>query len=237
MTAPAMFASVKAVEAALTADCPTPAAKLVLAILATFVDARLQAFPSMATLQARTGIKSERTLSVHLQALVDAGLLRLERDFAHNGRQTSNVYTLLVPVPDCTPAPPMDKPRRTHRHSLRPVGKSGDNPVRRPSNTPQNLRPLPANIAPSSPAKSAPLEPSKITKDASATPEGQPVASGQAPWKGKRYTAPAAPVTAGRRASEGTAWAGEGRTKLDEALKRLDEATSAAAAVRPRSRV
>lgn len=196
-----MFASVKAVEAALHADAPSSDALLLLVILASYVDQRLQAFPSMATLQARSKLKSEATVRKHLQALVDASppLLRIERDHAHNGRQTSNVYTLLLDVDGCTPAPPMDKPRRTHRHSVRPVGKSVD---RRGTNrpiTPQNLTPPPSKFAGSVPSKSDPLEPSKITKDASAKPEGGVDGAQVPPWKGKRYALPGAPVAASRR--------------------------------------
>lgn len=218
---PPMFASTKAVEAALCADCPTPAAKLLLVILASYVDPRMQAFPSFATLKARTGIKSDASLRQHLQALATDGLLRIETDHARNGRQTSNVYTLLVPVPGCTPAPPMDKPRRTHPHSIRrPVDKSVAKAGERRPITPQNLRGHPSKSDPSYPSKSEGLEPSHNNKN-TRTPTkagGAAVDEGQ-PWKGKRYAAPAAPVSAVRRAFEDDGVAAAGLAELAAALR------------------
>lgn len=124
---PGMFVSTKAAEAALLANCPTPHAKLLLVLLASTVDGNLQCFPSLSTLCARSGIRSERTVQAHLKELAKAGLLRIEQDEAHNGRQTSNVYTVLLEVEGATPAAPFDRPRRRHPNSFkRPVGKSGD---------------------------------------------------------------------------------------------------------------
>lgn len=234
-----MFPSVKAVESALCADCPNPAAKLLLVILASYVDARLQAFPSMALLRTRTGIKSERTVAAQLKALADAGLLRVEQDHAKNGRQTSNVYTLLVPVPGFAPAPEQDKPRRSHPHSIRrPVDKGGVKPGDRRPITPQNLRGHPAKSAGTYPAKSAPLEPFHNNQEAHAPAKaGVQAGDDSRPWKGKRYAAPAAPVVAVRRASEGRESASTGSAELDRALKALDEGVRAAAGAPARSRV
>lgn len=227
-----MFASTKAVEAALAADCPSPQAKLLLALLATFVGPPLQAFPSFATLRQLSGIKSEAALRGHLKALEGAGLLRIEQDHARNGRQTSNVYTLLVPVPGCTPAAPMDKPRRTHANGLRrPV----DKPVRKAggkrSNTPQNMRGHPSESDPSYPSENEGLEPSHINKEGEAPTN----ATSSPPWKGRRYAAPAAPVIAGRKASEGARWGGEGKAKLDDTLRRLEASVFAASGAGARS--
>lgn len=219
----AMFASTKAVEAALSADCPTPQAKLLLALLGTFVDPRLQAFPSFARLRALSGIKSEAALRGHLKALEGAGLLRIEQDHARNGRQTSNVYTLLVPVPGCTPAPPMDKPRRSHPHSIRrPVGSPVDKRGTRPAITPQNMRGHPSESAPPYPSESDPLEPSHVNKNTreASGQTGSPVPD----WKGKRYTAPAAPVVAVRRAI-GDREAAAGLASLAQQLRGVTRST------------
>lgn len=237
MTEPAMFASTKAVDAALTANCPTPASKLLLVILASYVDPHLQAFPSMATLKDRTGIRSERTLAAHVQALVKAGLLRVEQDHAHNGRQTSNVFTLLLAVQGCTPAPAMNKPRRTHPHSIRrPVDRPVQKGGKRGSITPQILRGHPADIAGTYPADSAPLEPIQINQEGE-RPGPAPVNNPDpSPWKGKRYAAPAAPVVNSQRGFAGIGGAGEGSAKLAESLRRL-EAAAATGPARHRSAV
>ena len=218
-----MFASTKAVEAALCADCPTPQSKLLLAIIGGYCDPRLQAFPSLNTLRERSGIKSESGLRDQLKLLVNAGLLRIETDRALNGRQTSNVYTVLVPVPGCTPAPPMDRPRRSHPHSVRrPVEKPVGKLVNKPADTPRDTGGHPPQSGGTYPPQSGGLEQNQINKNACATPEGpKPGAVQDAkPWKGKRYTAPAAPVAKVRRASDDEA-AARGLSELAATLHGL----------------
>ena len=206
MSAPGMFVSTKATEAAILADCPSPQAKLLLILLAATVDGKLQCFPSLATLCARSGIKSERTVQAHLQALVDAQppLLRIEADEAPNGRRTSNVYTVLLPVEGATPAAPMERPRRRHPNAFKRKGQPVDKPVGKsvpkPSNTPQILRGHPADIAGTVPADIAGLEPLPINKNARETPStAQAVHTGPdgRALKGRRYVVPGgAPIKA-----------------------------------------
>lgn len=216
-----MFASTKAVEAALVADCPTPQAKLLLAIIGSYCDPRLQAFPSLTTLRQRSGIKSESGLRDQLKLLEGAGLLRIERDHASNGRQTSNVYTLLVPVDGCTPAPPMDRPRRTHPHSIRkPVDKPVGKPVRKAPITPRNTGGHPPQHGGTYPPQIGGLEQNQINKKGrppTTDRETAPVEDAK-PWKGKRYAAPSAPVAAVRRASDDEA-AAAGLAALAEQLR------------------
>ena len=206
MSGPGMFVSTKATEAAILADCPSPQAKLLLILLAATVDGKLQCFPSLGTLCARSGIKSERTVQAHLQALADAQppLLRIESDEAPNGRRTSNVYTVLLPVEGATPAAPMERPRRRHPNAFKrrqgavdkPVGK----PVTKGADTPQNLRGHPAKSAGTYPAKSAGLEPLPINKNTRETTEGPetvPIGPDGRALKGRRYVVPGgAPVKA-----------------------------------------
>lgn len=214
MSAPGMFVSTKAVEAAILAACPSSDAKLLLVILSASVDGKLQCFPSLATLCERSGIKSERTVQKHLQALADATppLLRIEADQAPNGRRTSNVYTVLLAVEGATPAAAMDRPRRRHPNAFKrkgdPVGKAVDKSGEKVRDTPQNLRGHPAKSAGTYPAKSAGLEPLPIKKDAcvrtTACPVGgQPSHGTEADRTtrrpGLRYALPAAPVLSSRR--------------------------------------
>ena len=199
-----MFVSTKATEAAILADCPSPQAKLLLILLAATVDGKLQCFPSLATLCARSGIKSERTVQAHLQALSDAQppLLRIESDEAPNGRRTSNVYTVLLPVEGATPAAPMERPRRRHPNAFKrrqgAVDKSVGKPVTKGADTPQNLRGHPAKSAGTYPAKSAGLEPlpiNKNTRETTEAPETVPTGPDGRALKGRRYVVPGgAPV-------------------------------------------
>lgn len=163
------FISVKATEAALAVVCPTPAAKLLLVMLAAQVDSNLQCFPSLATLCRDSGIKSERTVQAHLKALADAGLIRKEEDLAPNGRQTSNVYTLLLKVDGAKPADPYTVPRRRHPNAFKRSGKGVGKAVEKKATTPQILHPPPANSAGTVPANFAPLEPKEINKNAGAS--------------------------------------------------------------------
>ena len=204
-----MFVSTKATGAAILADCPSPQAKLLLILLAATVDGKLQCFPSLGTLCARSGIKSERTVQAHLQALADAQppLLRIESDEAPNGRRTSNVYTVLLPVEGATPAAPMERPRRRHPNAFKRrqgvVDKSVGKPVTKGADTPQNLRGHPAKSAGTYPAKSAGLEPLPINKNTRETTEAAktsttgPNGPDGRPLKGRRYVVPGgAPVKA-----------------------------------------
>lgn len=197
-----MFPSVKAVEAALSADCPSADAKLLLVILCSYVDARLQCFPALSELARRCHLKSETTVRKHLKALVDAGLLRIDADTARNGRRTSNVYTVLLAVPGLTPAPPADMPRRQVPHSIRPrrtiARPAVDKSVSVPAITPQNMRGHPTELVGTYPTESEGLEPNHMKKKGE-TPEPQgPVASGYdgLALKGRRYALPAGPVRA-----------------------------------------
>ena len=207
MSGPGMFVSTKATEAAILAECPSPQAKLLLILLAATVDGKLQCFPSLATLSARSGIKSQRTVQAHLKALADAALLRIESDEAPTGRRTSNVYTLLLPVEGAAVAAPMERPRRRHPNAFKRragavdkvVGKAGV----KGSDTPQNLRGHPAKSAGTYPAKSAGLEPLPINKNTRETTEAaKPTPNGPngpdgLPLKGRRYVVPGgAPVKA-----------------------------------------
>lgn len=201
-----MFVSTKATEAAILADCPSPQAKLLLILLAATVDGKLQCFPSLGTLCARSGIKSERTVQAHLQALADAQppLLRIESDEAPNGRRTSNVYTVLLPVEGATPAAPMERPRRRHPNAFKrrqgAVDKSVGKAVTKGADTPQNLRGHPAKSAGTYPAKSAGLEPlpiNKNTRETTEAPETVPTGPDGRALKGRRYVVPGgAPVKA-----------------------------------------
>lgn len=237
-----MFVSTKAVEAALVAPCPSPHAKLLLVILAACVDGKLQCFPSLATLCERSGIKSERTVQVHLQALAgiapegqpraDPPLLRIETDEAPNGRRTSNVYTVLLAVEGAQPAAPADRPRRRHPNAFKrkagAVGGSVDKTGGKASDTPQILRGHPANPAGTYPAKSAGLEPLPIKKNAcvrtTACPVGGQPSHGTDPDRatrrpGLRYALPAAPVIAGPKKRLPDNEAAAGFSELAERLR------------------
>lgn len=228
-----MFVSTKAAEAAILADCPSPQAKLLLILLAASVDGKLQCFPSLATLCARSGIKSERTVQAHLQALVDAqpSLLRIESDEAPNGRRTSNVYTVLLPVEGATPAAPMERPRRRHPNAFKrkgkPVDKSVGKPVIKRPHTPQILRGDPADIAGTVPADIAGLEPLTINKNTRETPsaaQAVPTGPDGRPLKGRRYVVPGgAPIKApGLGEEERTA---QGLRELAERLRAVRPST------------
>lgn len=199
-----MFVSTKAVEAALLSGAPTPEATLLLVILSSMVDGRLQCFPSMGTLRARSRIKSEATVRKHLKVLVEAGLLRIEADHVNTGRRTSNVYTVLLPVEGAKPAPEMDKPRRTHATTRRPVDKAVVN--RRA--TPQNMRGHPSGFEGTYPAKSAGLEPQESNQRRARESEAPVVVDN--PTKGRRYALPHPPVIrpVGGRLSDEDAAAG-----------------------------
>lgn len=160
------FVSSKAAEAAIKAVCPTPAAKLLLIVLAARVDGNMQCFPKLATLRADTGITSDRTLNAHLQALQAAGLLRIETDHVPTGRQTSNIYTVLLEVEGATPAAAQSKPRRVYQNTRRPVGKVVDKSAGKPALPRKICGVTPQNLRGTHPAKSAPLEPLQSNQEA-----------------------------------------------------------------------
>jgi hypothetical protein len=150
-------------------------------------------------------------LNAHLQALQSAGLVRIETDHVPTGRQSSNIYTVLLEVEGASPAEPQSKPRRVYQTARRPVGKAVDKSVGKPR-LPRNICGVtPQNLRGTYPAKSAPLEPLHSNKKGKAgdgtgfcaerrkpTPEQEAAAKAEAKAfvKGKRYTLPGAPAFA-----------------------------------------
>lgn len=81
-----------------------PTSKLVLIVLANYADEKFETYPSKRHL-AKICNCDERTILRSLQELEDKKIIRKKERF-DDGRQTSNLYTILVKSANLSPSPP-----------------------------------------------------------------------------------------------------------------------------------
>ena len=82
-----------ALSLAAKANCKTPTAKPVLRMLANYADENFACYPSLETLSRLCGCDG-RTIRRALKSLEDSGLIRVQAQFAEDGKQTSNLYII-----------------------------------------------------------------------------------------------------------------------------------------------
>lgn len=82
-----------ALKIAATAKCRTPTAKLVLIMIANYADENYSSYPSIAKLSELCGC-DERTIKRAIKILQEDGQITVTARFRHDGKQTSNSFTI-----------------------------------------------------------------------------------------------------------------------------------------------